>query len=75
MTIAKGSRYLPHWVADVTSVWTFEGRLYLAMVLDLYSRRIIGWSMGSSCKDELTTAALQMAIETRQPQQGLSRSQ
>jgi putative transposase len=52
-------------------VWTFEGWLYLAIVLDLYSRRIIGWSMGPTCKDELTIAALQMAIEARLPQQDL----
>lgn len=59
------------WVGDVTSVWTFEGWLYLAVILDLYSRRIIGWSMGSNCREELTIAALQMAIETRQPKRGL----
>jgi putative transposase len=59
------------WVGDVTSVWTFEGWLYLAMMLDLYSRRIIGWSMGSNCREELTIAALRMAIETRSPAAGL----
>jgi transposase InsO family protein len=59
------------WVGDVTSVWTFEGWLYLAVVLDLYSRRVIGWSMGSTCKDDLTIAALQMAIQARRPQCGL----
>ena len=59
------------WVADVTSVWTLEGWLYLAAILDLYSRRIVGWSMGVNCKDELTIAALQMAIEIRKPKRGL----
>jgi putative transposase len=59
------------WVGDVTSVWTFEGWLYLAVILDLYSRRVIGWSMGANCRDELTIAALQMAIESRRPPTGL----
>jgi transposase InsO family protein len=59
------------WVGDVTSVWTFEGWLYLAVILDLYSRRIIGWSMGSNCREELTIAALRMAIESRKPAAGL----
>lgn len=59
------------WVTDVTSVWTFEGWLYLAAVIDLYSRRLIGWSMAAHCKDELTVAALQMAIDLRKPKSGL----
>jgi putative transposase len=59
------------WVSDVTSVWTFEGWLYLAVILDLYSRRVIGWSMGSHCREELTIAALRMAIEARRPAAGL----
>jgi putative transposase len=59
------------WVADVTSVWTLEGWLYLAAILDLYSRRLIGWSMANHCRDELTIAALQMAIELRRPKRGL----
>lgn len=59
------------WVTDVTNVWTLEGWLYLAVVVDLYSRRLVGWSMGSNCKDDLTVAALQMAIELRRPTRGL----
>jgi putative transposase len=59
------------WVTDVMSVWTLEGWLYLAAVIDLYSRRLIGWSMGPNCKDDLTVAALQMAIELRRPKRGL----
>jgi putative transposase len=59
------------WVADVTNVWTLEGWLYLAIVMDLYSRRIVGWSMGSSPKDELTVAALEMALQRRRPKPGL----
>jgi putative transposase len=59
------------WVGDVTSVWTLEGWLYLAVLLDLHSRRVIGWSMGSACGDELTLAALQMALDLRKPRPGL----
>jgi putative transposase len=59
------------WVGDVTSVWTFEGWLYLAAILDLYSRRVIGWSMGPHCREDLTLDALRMAIETRGPTTGL----
>lgn len=59
------------WVADVTNVWTFEGWLYLAVILDLHSRKVIGWSMGSNCRDELTIAALKMALDTRDPPVGL----
>lgn len=59
------------WVGDVTSVWTLEGWLYLAVLLDLHSRRVIGWSMGAACGDELTLAALQMALDLRKPRPGL----
>lgn len=59
------------WVTDVTSIWTLEGWLYLAAVIDLYSRRLVGWSMGSNCRDDLTVAALEMAIELRRPRPGL----
>lgn len=59
------------WVGDVTCVWTWEGWLYLAVILDLYSRRVIGWSMGPNCKDELTISALQMALQMRTPAAGL----
>lgn len=59
------------WVGDVTSVWTFEGWLYLAVILDLYSRRVIGWSMAAHCREDLTLAALNMAIDARKPAAGL----
>ncbi len=59
------------WVTDVTSVWTLEGWLYLAAILDLYSRRLVGWSMANHCRDELTVAAMHMAIELRRPKRGL----
>lgn len=59
------------YVQDITYVWTKEGWLYLAIVLDLYSRRIVGWSMGSRMKAKLVCDALTMAIWQRQPKEGL----
>jgi len=53
------------WVTDITFIPTREGFLYLAMVLDLYSRAIVGWSMSQRINGELVMAALQMAIEQR----------
>ena len=55
------------WVADITYVPTWSGFLYLAMVLDVYSRRIVGWSMETHLRTELILAALNMAIAQRQP--------
>jgi len=59
------------WLADITYIWTDEGWLYLAAVLDIYSRRIVGWSMADNMRVELTLTALEMAIEQRQPDAGL----
>lgn len=59
------------WVSDVTFVWTTEGWLYLAIVLDLYSRRVVGWSMSDRLCPMLTCAAVWMAIKTRRPKAGL----
>lgn len=59
------------YVADITYVWTQEGWLYLAVVVDLFSRRVVGWSMGSRMKARLVTDALRMAIWQRQPKAGL----
>jgi putative transposase len=53
------------WVADFTYIWTAEGWLYVAVVLDLYSRRIVGWSMSATMAAELVTDALVMAIWRR----------
>lgn len=53
------------WVADFTYLWTAEGWLYVAVVLDLYSRRIVGWSMQSSMTSQLVTDALMMAVWRR----------
>jgi putative transposase len=58
------------WVTDVTYVPTAEGWLYLAAVLDLYSRRIIGWAMSAVQDTDLVVNALQMAIGRRQPGRG-----
>lgn len=59
------------WVVDITYVPTQEGNLYLAGVLDLFSRKMVGWAMDDNLRDELTQAALRMALLTRQPQAGL----
>lgn len=53
------------WVADFTYLWTAEGWLYVAVVLDLYSRRIVGWSMQSSMTAQLVADALMMAVWRR----------
>ena len=55
------------WVADFTYVWTTEGWLYVAAVLDLFARRIVGWSMQARMTADLVTDALIMAIWRRQP--------
>jgi transposase InsO family protein len=55
------------WLTDITYIWTREGWLYLAAVLDLYSRRIVGWSMAARMTGELTRKALKMALHRRQP--------
>ena len=63
------------WVADFTYIWTDEGWLYVAVVLDLYSRRIVGWSMSSTMTAQLVTDALMMALWRRgRPQQLLHHS-
>src|SRR6185312_2626149 len=59
------------WVADFTYLWTAEGWLYVAVVLDLYSRRAIGWSMQSSMTAQLVTDALMMAVWRRGHPQAL----
>jgi transposase InsO family protein len=59
------------WVTDITYVETGEGWLYVAGVLDLYSRRLIGWAMGSSLATALPLAALHMALRRRRPGAGV----
>ncbi len=58
------------WLSDITYIQTREGWLYLAVVLDLFSRKIVGWAMSTHINDRLTCAALQMAIQHRQPAPG-----
>src|SRR6478609_8877127 len=50
------------WIADFTYVWTAEGWLYVAVVIDLFSRRVVGWSMNAAMTAQLVTDALVMAI-------------
>jgi len=59
------------WAGDISYVWTTEGWLYLAVVLDLYSRAVIGWAMGPRLTGGLTQQALTMAIHHRAPKAGL----
>ena len=59
------------WVADITYLRTWEGWLYLVAVQDIYSRRIVGWSMADHMRTELVTDALQMALARRRPEPGL----
>lgn len=59
------------WVADLTSVPTEQGVLSLAIVLDVFSRRSVGWSMAAHLRTELATQAGQMAVRQRQPAPGL----
>lgn len=55
------------WVADITYVWTMEGWVYLASVMDLYSRKIVGWNIGTRMTKELPKIALERAIQYRKP--------
>jgi transposase InsO family protein len=59
------------WVADITSIPTGEGWLYLAAVEDLYSRRVVGWSMSEHLESRLVVEALALAVERRLPGEGL----
>lgn len=59
------------WGVDISYVWTAEGWLYLAIVLDLFSRRIIGWAVSERMKKGLAMKALQRAIALRQPSPGV----
>lgn len=59
------------WVGDITYVWTAEGWSYLAVLLDLFSRRVVGWAIGRSLDRELALRALRMAITRRAPPRGL----
>jgi transposase InsO family protein len=58
------------WVTDITYLPTAQGWLYLAVVLDLYSRLVVGWSMSAHCDEELAENALRMALARRCPSPG-----
>ncbi|MED78941.1 IS3 family transposase [Salmonella enterica] len=58
------------WAGDITYVWTREGWVYLAVILDLYSRRVIGWATGDRLKQDLALRALNMALALRKPPPG-----
>ena len=62
------------WVADITYIPTWVGFLYLAVVLDAYSRRIVGWSMATTLAKQLVLDALNMALATRRPRQVIHHS-
>lgn len=59
------------WGADISYVWTREGWLYLAVVIDLFARRIVGWATGDRLHRDLALAALRKALATRRPAAGL----
>ncbi|MET8008311.1 IS3 family transposase, partial [Nonomuraea glycinis] len=59
------------WTADITYVPTWQGFVYLAVVLDVFSRRIVGWAMAEHMRTELVTDALAMALHQRRPQAGV----
>ena len=59
------------WVTDITYIWTNEGWLYLAAVIDLYSRRVVGWSLKKRMTTDLALEALRMAWWSRKPGKGL----
>ena len=59
------------WVSDITYIGTAQGSLYLAVVLDLYSRRVVGWSMAPTMPATLVISALAMALQQRRPAPGL----
>jgi transposase InsO family protein len=59
------------WVADITGVWTWEGWLYLAVVLDIFSRMVVGWAMDQHREEALVEQAALMALARRHPEPGL----
>jgi putative transposase len=59
------------WTSDITYIWTKEGWLYLAVVLDIYSRRIVGWSIQQRATSDIVLNALMMAITNRKPGKGI----
>ena len=58
------------WASDVTYIWTREGSLYLAVILDLFSRRVVGWQLAPRLTGPLVLEALHAAVRTRHPRSG-----
>jgi len=59
------------WLSDITYIWTWEGWMYLAAVMEVFNREIIGWSLRNNLKKELVTSALRKALLKRSPKSGL----
>ena len=59
------------WVTDITFLWTLQGWLYLAVIIDLFSQRVVGWSTSRNVDRHLALAALDMAIRQRHPDEDL----
>ena len=59
------------WVSDISYIWTNEGWLYLAVVIDLYARRVVGWATSDRLKTQIVTDAMKRAIALRNPEPGL----
>ncbi|MFD2095123.1 IS3 family transposase [Corallincola platygyrae] len=69
--LPKPTKSNEHWAADLTYVRQGQRWLYLAVVIDLYSRRVVGWSLGAEKSAALTLSSLRMAIRNRRPEAGL----
>ena len=65
------SRPDQRWVTDISYIWTDEGWCYLAIILDLFSRAVVGWSLDTTLSTRLAVAALEMAVRRRSPKPGL----
>lgn len=59
------------WTSDITYIWTKQGWLYLAVIMDIYSRKIVGWSLDNHLSAELVINALTMALINRNPERGV----
>ena len=59
------------WCGDITYLWTMEGWLYLAVIIDLYSRKVVGWALDTQLKTALALEALKMAYWRQKPAKGL----
>jgi transposase InsO family protein len=67
----EASRPNERWVTDITYVWTDEGWSYLAVIIDLFSRAVVGWALDATLSTSLPLAALRMAVQRRRPAPGL----